>query len=105
MAKIHARVTLELEIPDEEFIKIVDESRVIITDAGGCRDDLTDIDLDFEELTAERFSKNGTVNYSWDDVGYIPASWLLFDALDSGLYDVDAYCGSGQTKIQLKEEQ
>lgn len=104
MAKIHARVTLELDIPDEEFIKIVDESRVIITDACGCRDDLTDIDLDFEELTAERFNKNGTVDYTWDDVGYIPSSWLLTDALNSGLYDNDMYCNSNQTTLQLKED-
>ena len=101
MAKIHARVTIELEIPNEEFIKIVEAHKFQHKNGA---DDLNDVDLDFDELTAERFSKNGTVNYSWDDVGYIPASWLLFDVFDSGLYDVDAYCGSGQTKIQLKEE-
>ena len=101
MAKIHARVTLELEIPDDEFIKIVEAHKFKHSDGS---DDLNDVDLDFETLTAERFSKDGKVNYTWDDVGYIPGSWLMFDAFDSGLYDTDLYCKTNQTKIQLKED-
>lgn len=80
MARIHARVTLEIEVPDEELRRIVEEN-----DNGVGY--VNDYDLTPED--AERFLKAGKVDPDWDDPGYIPSNWLMFDAVDSGLYSGD----------------
>ena len=80
MAIIHARVTVQLEVPDEELHRIVKEC----TDERGvvCDYDLLDKD-------AIKFLKDGTIDLEWDDIGYIPDNWLMYDAVESGLYDGD----------------
>lgn len=98
MAKIHARVTMELEIPDEEMIRLVEANRLR-------KDDLCDVDLDCREgsIKSERFWKDGcvsSVDFS-DDTGYIPSNWLLADALDSGLYEYNNW----NTRTELRRKQ
>lgn len=83
MAKLHARVTIEIDVSAEELQKIVGQS----VDSRGI---LGDYDLSEEDV--KRFLANGRVAEGWDDPGYIPDNWLMFDAVDSGLYDGDE-CG------------
>lgn len=80
MARLHARVTLEIEISDEELHRIVKEN---INERGYVHD----YDLTVEDV--ERFLKTGKIDPDWGDLGYIPDNWLMFDAVDSGLYDGD----------------
>ena len=80
MAKIHARVTVELEISDDELRQIVEQS--VNPDGIVC-------DYDLSEEDVEKFLKGGCVAHGWDDPGYIPDNWLMFDAVDSGMYDGD----------------
>lgn len=87
MPRIHARVTIELDVTDEEFHRIMEDC----TTADGSM--VCDYDLSEEEVA--RFIKYGKVAEGWDDPGYIPDNWLTFDAVDSGLYewaDDDTLC-------------
>ena len=80
MATIHARVTIQLEVPDEELHRIVKEC----TDERGVVRDYDLLDKD-----AIKFLKDGTIDLEWDDVGYIPSEWLTYDAVESGLYEAE----------------
>lgn len=79
MAKLHARVTIEIDVSNEELRKIVEQ----------CANDGILYDYDLSEEDVKRFIAEGRVAEGWDDPGYIPDNWLMFDAVDSGLYDGD----------------
>lgn len=81
MQKIHVRLSVELEIPDKTFKKIVDDA---IMPNGIVLDTEVSWLKDFVD-----FSTAKPVLKGWDDGGYIPSSWLMYDAVESGLYDGD----------------
>lgn len=69
MKKIHARLSVEIEVTDAEFAEIVKMSR-------DGREFLSDVPLGyapFERLIAK------AKPCDWDDCGYIPAEWLQWD--------------------------
>ena len=80
MATLHARVTVQLEVPDEELHRLVKEC----TNERGVVEDYDLLDKD-----AIKFLKDGTIDLEWGDEGYIPGDWLRSDAVVSGLYDDD----------------
>lgn len=81
MQKLHIRLSVEVEIPDELFKKIVDEA--ITPNWGVCDTDVSYL-KDFID-----FSTAKPVLEGWDDGGYIPSSWLMYDAVESGMYEGD----------------
>ena len=89
MAKLHMRLSVELDITNEQLVDIVSVSQ--------CRwgDKSTVLDVDFRQLPDAikvailRDRKFVPVIDGWDDVGYIPDSWLTYDAVESGLYEAN----------------
>lgn len=81
MQKIHVRLSVELKIPDKLFKKIVDDNNT--EQFGMCDVDVEDIKDLIDWDTAKPVFKG------WDNGGYIPAEWLTYDAVDSGLYEAD----------------
>lgn len=67
MPKIHARLSIEIEVTEDEFKKIVEESRED-RDNDGCDD------IPIPENLIERAKP-----CDWDDGGYIPGEWLEED--------------------------
>ena len=81
MQKIHVRLSAEVEVSDKLFKKIVDEHNTPLF--GVC-------DVDVEEIKDEiDWDSAKPVLEGWDNGGYIPAEWLTYDAVDSGLYEAD----------------
>ena len=81
--EITARVTITMEIPEEKFREILSKCRtpgLNLTD---------DYDLSREE--AQEFLKCGRVANpaEYDDLGYIPDSWLEYCAVNAGLLSVE----------------
>ena len=67
MRKIHARMSVEIEVSEKEFEQIVDRSR-LESDSDGCED------VYLEEWMIARAKP-----CDWDDGGYIPGPWLEDD--------------------------
>lgn len=67
MPKIHARMSVEIEVTEAEFKKIVEESRED-RDNDGCDD------IPIPENLIARAKP-----CDWDDGGYIPGEWLEED--------------------------
>lgn len=65
MPKIHARMSVEIEVTEAEFKKIVEESK----NGDGCIDDSL-----LEDWMIVRAKP-----CDWDDGGYIPGPWLEAD--------------------------
>lgn len=68
MKKIHARLSVEIVVSDEEFEQIVEE-------AGG-KDNCDDIDGFFYNHP-EMLQRAQPCN--WDNFGYVPGQWLQTD--------------------------
>lgn len=66
MKKIHARLSVEIEVSDEEFDKIVEEAKI------PCG--YTDVPLDMFPELIDRAKP-----CDWDEQGYIPNDWLIWD--------------------------
>lgn len=81
MQKLHVRLSVELKIPDKLFKKIVDDNNT--EQFGVCDVDVEDIKDLIDWDTAK------PVFDGWDNGGYIPAEWLTYDAVESGLYEAD----------------
>lgn len=79
MVKLHARVTIEVEVPKSVFRELIGET----SDYNGL------CDYDLRESDAEYFLSCGKIDKEWDDLGYIPSNWLTYDAVESGLYEAD----------------
>ena len=81
MAKLHIRLSVEVEVTDDQLISIVEKAR----HGRGLSE------VDFPDLPREVQAKLEVQNKScdWDDGGYVPDSWLTYDAVDSGLYEAD----------------
>lgn len=78
MKKIHARLSVEIVVSDEEFERIVN-------DAGG-RDFCDDID-DFFYLYPDMIQRAKPCD--WDDFGYVPGQWLQDDIDEQDLFTDD----------------
>ena len=86
MPKLHMRVSVEMDVPDNLFMKVVERSL--------SRSDGRNIlcDVEYEMLPAEIKAMVDTKSFEtcdWDEGGYIPDTWIGYDAEDSGLYEVD----------------
>ena len=90
MVKLHARVTVEVEVPESALVSLVSENMN--------NGDLSDVDLTEDDV--RYFLSCGKVAKDWDDYGYIPSNWLTFDAVYSGLYDADEF---GVRSVQNEE--
>lgn len=85
MPKLHMRLSVELEVTDNELQKIVDEQLTMF--GRGC-------DVEYAELPRSVQVKLETKQFEpcdWDEGGYIPDNWLEYDMADSGLYEVSEY--------------
>lgn len=83
MAKLHMRLSVEIDVTDKELQEIVDRQN---------REWKSLTDTEYAELPRSVQVKIETKKFEpcdWDDGGYIPDSWLTYDAVDSGLYEVD----------------
>ena len=85
MKKLHVRLSVEVEVPNKLFKDIVDgatltDGTVIDTEVAWLRDS----GVDFSNAKP-------CLDGGWDDGGYIPSSWLVYDAVESGLYDADEH--------------
>ena len=83
MAKLHMRLSVEIDVTDEELQNIVDEQLTMFG---------RDCDVEYAELPRSVQVKIETKKFEpcdWDDGGYIPDNWLTYDAVDSGLYEAD----------------
>ena len=70
MPKLHARVSVEIDVSDKKFAEIIERSHglkreVVIGDNLG---------IDW----------NNARPCDWDDGGYIPPEWLEYDAEEAG---------------------
>ena len=83
MQKIHVRLSVELKVPDKVFKKIVDEATM---PNGNVSDTEVSWLKDFVDFDTAK-----PVFEGWDDGGYIPDSWLTYDAVESGLYEADEH--------------
>ena len=75
MPMIHARLSVEIEVTEKEFKKVVEESRED-RDDDGCDD------IPIPEYLIVRAKP-----CDWDDGGYIPGDWL----------EEDIYCMGGMS--------
>lgn len=83
MAKLHMRLSVEIDVTDKELQEIVDRQN---------REWKSLTDTEYAELPRSVQVKIETKKFEpcdWDDGGYIPDSWLTYDAVDSGLYEAD----------------
>ena len=88
MAKLHMRVSVEMDVPDNLFMKVVERS---LSGSDG-RNILCDVE--YYMLPAEIKAMVDTKSFEtcdWDDGGYIPETWIGYDAEDSGLYEVSEH--------------
>jgi len=84
MPKLHMRLSVELEITDEQLIKIVEDAKA------PTYEHLYEVEYDELPLTVQAMINAGNFTAcDWDEGGYIPSSWLVYDAVDSGLYEAD----------------
>ena len=67
MRKIHARMSVEIEVSDKEFEEIVNEAKL----PNGSYDDVPLSMFDHLIVRAKPCD--------WDDEGYIPGVWLKWD--------------------------
>lgn len=81
MQKIHVRLSVEVEVPDKTFKKIVDDA---IWGSGDVLDTEVSWLKDFVDFSNAKPCLDG----GWDEGGYIPGNWLAYDAVESGFYDV-----------------
>ena len=82
MAKLHMRLSVEIDVTNEELQGIVDEQLTMF--GRGC-------DVEYAELPRSVQVKIETKQFEpcdWDEGGYIPENWLEYDMADSGLYEV-----------------
>ena len=81
MQKLHARLSVEIKIPDKLFKRIVDEHI-----------EPCPFDVDVEEIKDEiDWDTAKPVLEGWDNGGYIPSEWLVYDAVESGLYEIKSW--------------
>ena len=82
MPKLHMRLSVELDVTEEQFTKIVEDARY---HNSVC-------DVEFPQLPPIVQSDIEIMKFSpcdWDEGGYIPSSWLEYDMEESGLYECD----------------
>ena len=85
MPKLHMRLSVEIEVTDNELQKIVDEQLTMF--GRGC-------DVEYAELPRSVQVKLETKQFEpcdWDEGGYIPNNWLEYDMEESGLYEVSEH--------------
>ena len=86
MPKLHMRLSVELEVTEEQLINIVENARNPMYKA---LDDVEYAELPHEiqaMIDIKRFEP-----CDWDEGGYIPDEWLRYDAEESGLYEVSEH--------------
>lgn len=86
MPKLHMRLSVELEVTEEQLVNIV----------GNARNPMytTLYDVEYAELPHEIRAMIDIKRFEpcdWDEGGYIPESWLRYDAEESGLYEVSEH--------------
>lgn len=87
MAKLHMRCSIELDLPDDLFRKIVDNQ---LEQWKQC------CDVEYAELPRAVQVMIETKQFEpcdWDDGGYVPQTWLEDDARHSGMYEHDKQYG------------
>ena len=93
MPKLHMRLSVELDVSENDFRKIV--YRASYGNHVG--------DVDFDHLPLEVKSTIECQQFEvcdWDGCGYVPSPWLEYDMEASGLYEVDerGYRRKGKTE-------
>lgn len=83
MQKLHMRASIELDIPDDLFMQIIETAS---ENGHGCDD--IDCCMLPEEVRA-MVNAHKFVISDWDDGGYCPGPWLECDAEGSGIYECD----------------
>lgn len=81
MAKLHIRLSVEVEVTDDQLIEIVEKAQ---HEYG-----LSETDFPFLPKEVQVKLQINNQLCDWDDGGYIPGEWLTYDAVDSGLYEAD----------------
>ena len=92
MAKLHMRLSVEIDVTDKEFREIVERQ---LNEFGGATN------VEYAELPRSVQTKIEIKKFEpsdYDDGGYIPQEWLCYDAVESGLYEGNDY------EIRRKEE-
>jgi len=74
MAKLHARVSMVIDVPKEKLREIMKLHEV-------------DGDFDLNDIKGVDWSQAKPCD--WDDGGYIPGSWLQYDLVDAGIVSVE----------------
>ena len=80
MPKLHARASIEIEVTEEEL-------RDIYYRLGEKKPNYEPHDIDLNELEID-FEDRFTL-CDWDEEGYIPGSWLEYDAVEAGIVPLE----------------
>ena len=79
MARLHMRLSMELEVTKEQLAEIVQIAKRGGTFCG---------DVDISEI-AGLIDLDKAVPCDWDDMGYLPSNWIEYDALEAGVLSVE----------------
>ena len=92
MQKLHMRLSVEIDVTDKEFREIVERQ---LNEFG----QVTDVEYgDLPRSVQTKIEIKDFEPCDWDDGGYLPRTWLIYDAVESGLYEGNDY------EIRRKEE-
>ena len=94
MQKLHIRLSVEVDVPDKLFKKIVDAHNN--GKFGLCDVDVTEIQDVVDWDTAKPV-------FDWDEGGYLPSEWLTYDAVESGFYNADEFGVRRRQNIDSKK--
>ena len=79
MPKIHARMSVEIEVTEEQFKQVMELA------GWKPHKSLADVDIGTLPRCIQEINLSKSVPCDWDDGGYIPGSWLEYDIVESGL--------------------
>ena len=86
MPKLHIRLSVEVDVTNEEFRQIAEEA--IMPFGGGA------YDVDYPTLPINVRNRLAIKDFKlcdWDEGGYIPDSWMEYDMEESGMYECDEH--------------
>lgn len=81
MAKLHARLSVEIDVTEEQL-------RYIYYTLGNKKPNYEPHDVDINMLPDSIDLNNATVS-DWDYGGYIPSSWLEYDAVEAKIVTLE----------------
>ena len=81
MAKLHIRLSVEIEVTEEQL-------RHICYNLGDKRPGYEPDDVNVNQLPGE-IDLSKAIHCDWDEGGYIPGSWLEYDAVDAKIVSLE----------------